>query len=36
MTYRAPVKEMMFLMNHLAGYETLSQLPYFSEEQIHQ
>ena len=34
MTYRAPVKEMMFLMNHLAGYETLSQLPYFSEAQI--
>jgi 3-(methylthio)propanoyl-CoA dehydrogenase len=34
MTYRAPVKEMMFLMNHLAGFERITQLPYFAEEQI--
>ena len=34
MTYRAPVKEMMFLMNHLAGFEKLTQLPYFAQEPI--
>ena len=34
MTYRPPVKEMMFLMNHLAGFEKLTQLPYFAQEPI--
>ena len=34
MTYQAPVKEMMFLMNHLAGLEQISQLPYFSEASV--
>ncbi len=34
MTYQAPVKEMMFLMNHLAGLEKIRQLPYFSEASI--
>ena len=34
MTYQAPVKEMMFLMNHLAGLEQISRLPYFSEASV--
>ena len=34
MTYQAPVKEMMFLMNHLAGLEQISQLPYFAEASV--
>ena len=34
MKYQAPVKEMMFLMNHLAGLEQISQLPYFSEASV--
>ena len=31
MTYRAPVTEMMFLMNHLAGLEQVTQLPNYRE-----
>jgi len=34
MTYQAPVKEMMFLMNHLAGLKQISQLPYFSDASV--
>lgn len=34
MTYQAPVKEMMFLMHHLAGVDQISHLPYFKEAQL--
>lgn len=34
MTYQAPVKEMMFLMHHLAGIDQISHLPYFKEAQL--
>ncbi|MDW3686573.1 acyl-CoA dehydrogenase [Cupriavidus sp. CV2] len=31
MTYRAPLKDMLFVMNELAGLEAVSQLPGFDE-----
>ncbi|KAF7962156.1 acyl-CoA dehydrogenase [Cupriavidus sp. UYMU48A] len=31
MTYRAPLKDMLFVMNELAGLEAVSQLPGFEE-----
>jgi len=31
MTYRAPIKDMLFVMNELAGLDTVSQLPGFEE-----
>jgi len=31
MTYKAPVKDMMFVMNHLAGLEQLADLPNFAQ-----
>ncbi|MBB3008482.1 acyl-CoA dehydrogenase [Cupriavidus alkaliphilus] len=31
MTYRAPIKDMLFVMNELAGLEAVSQLPGFEE-----
>ncbi|SOY57930.1 putative ACYL-COA DEHYDROGENASE OXIDOREDUCTASE [Cupriavidus taiwanensis] len=31
MTYRAPIKDMLFVMNELAGLEAISQLPGFEE-----
>jgi len=31
MTYKAPVKDMMFVMNHLAGLEQLAGLPNFAK-----
>jgi alkylation response protein AidB-like acyl-CoA dehydrogenase len=34
MTYQAPVKEMMFLMHHLAGVDQISHLPNFKEAQL--
>ena len=31
MTYRAPVKDMLFVMNHLAGLEAVARLPGFED-----
>jgi hypothetical protein len=31
MTYRAPVKDMLFVMKELAGIEAVAQLPGFEE-----
>jgi hypothetical protein len=31
MTYRAPLKDMLFVMNELAGLESISQLPGYED-----